>query len=271
MNAPTPAGKVPLSPVHAMLATVERRFDAEFVNRVANHPDVDRWVRGYLIGKLDFSAAAADPRNVFLTGEHGAMIFQRHQPGLYEAHTMVLPEGRGRWTLRFVRACLFWMFTRTDAMEIMTRVPRGNLASLALVRAIHGVYEFTNRRGWVIDGDPVPAEIYSMHVQSWIRDADGLRERGRWFHAKIETELARFGKAEINPPDDARDRNVGAVVEMIFGGQPHKGLIFYNRFAALNDLAPATLIGMKPLSIDAGFGTIIVRDNDFWLASCAAA
>jgi hypothetical protein len=63
---------------------------------------------------------------------------------------------------------------------IMTRVPKGNLGALALVRAIKGVYEFTNPRGWVMDGDPVPAEIYSMQAQNWIRDADGLRPPFSW-------------------------------------------------------------------------------------------
>ena len=157
-------------------------------------------------------------------------------------------------------------------MEIMTRVPKGNLGALALVRAIKGVYEFTNPRGWVMDGDPVPAEIYSMQVQNWIRDADGLRERGEWFHVKLQQELARFGKAEATyPPDSARDRQIGAACEMIMGGQPHKGVIFYNKFATLNDLPLASLIGLNPISIDVGFGVLIMRENDFWMASYATA
>ncbi len=157
-------------------------------------------------------------------------------------------------------------------MEIMTRVPKGNIPALALVRSINGVYEFTNRHGWVMDNDPVPAEIYSMHAQNWIRDADGLRERGEWFHAKIENELARFRPAEkVVPSDPMRDRHIGAACEMIFGGQPHKGIIFFNRFAAMNDVPCATLISLNPVSIDIGFGVLIMRDDDFWMASCEAA
>ena len=252
--------------------TVERQFDAHFVNRVANHPEVAPFVRGYLLGKMNFAEAVADQNNVFLVGEHGAMIFHRHQPGLYECHTMTLPQGRGHWTLRFVQSCLFWIFTHTEAVEIMTRVPKGNLPALALVRAIKGVYEFTNRRGWVMDNDPVPAEIYSMHVQNWIRDADGLRERGEWFHAKLKQELSKFGQvADQLAPDPQQDRHVGAACEMIFGGQPHKGVVFFNRFAAMNDLQPATLVSVNPTSVDIGLGVVIMRENDFWLASMSAA
>ncbi len=261
-----------ISATHEMLAKIERRFDAIFINRIANHPEVAPFVRGYLLGKMDFAEAVTDRNNMFLTSEHGAMIFNCLQPGLFEAHTMVLPQGRGLWTLRFVRACLFWMFTRTNAMEIMTRVPKGNVPAMALVRSIKGVYEFTNRRGWVMDNDPVPADIYSMHAQSWIRDAEGLRERGEWFHAKLTMELSRLGSvASAGQSVAMRDRHIGAACEMVFGGQPHKGIIFYNRFAAMNDLHPASLIGINPISIDLGFGVIVMRDNDFWLASCEAA
>ncbi len=263
--------RVALSPTHSMLAQIERKHDAIFVNAVANHPDVAPFVRGYLLGKMDFGEAVKDPNTVFLAGEHGVMIFHQHQPGLWECHTMVKPSGRGFWTLKFVRACLFWVFTKTNAIEIMTRVPKGNIPALALVRAIKGVYEFMNRRGWVMDNDLIPAEIYSMHVQNWIRDADGLRERGAWFHARLEKEMARFGSKPEHQSDPEQNRHVGAACEMIFGGQPHKGVVFYNRYAAMNDLTQASLIGVSPVSVDIGIGVLVMRDGDFWLAASMAA
>lgn len=250
-----------------MPAAIERRFDAAFINRVANDPSVDRWVRGYLTGEIDFSEAVADQRNILLVGEHGGMLFHAHQPGLFECHTLVLPSGRGRWTLGLVEACLHWVFTRTDAIEVMTRVPKGNVRARALVQAIHGVYEFTNKTGWVMDLDTVPADIFSMHVQAWIRDAPGLPERGAWFHAKLEKELARFGKG-FQRWDASGDRHIGAAIEMILGGQPHKGVIFFNRFAALGGYAPASVISTDPVSIDIQTGILIASADDFWLASC---
>ena len=60
-----------------MLGQIERRFDATFLNRVANHPEVAPTVRGWLLGKLDLTEAATDRRNVVLTGEHGVGVEKR--------------------------------------------------------------------------------------------------------------------------------------------------------------------------------------------------
>lgn len=258
-----------LSATHRMLAHIERQQDAHFVNRIANDSSVDRHIRGYIQGRIDLTELMAKPGTIVLAGEHGAMVFHPHQPGFYECHTAVLPPGRGRWTLDFVRACLFWIFSRTDAIEIVTKVPKGNLPARALVKAIGGVYEFTNPQGWVMDLDPVPADIYSMHVQSWIRDAEGLRERGGWFHAKLESEYARFGKTEKPHPDDpTHDRFVGAACEMILGGQPQKGVIFYNRWAVMAGYEPIQIVGFTPLTIDIRDAMLVVRADDFWMVSC---
>jgi hypothetical protein len=260
--------QAPLSPAHEMLAQVERQTHPHFINRVANHVSVDRFVRGYVRGRLDFTEAVANPANYILAGEHGAMLFHAHHPGIYECHTMTLPDGRGKWTLKFVRACLFWMFTRTDAIEICTKIPQGNVAARTLVKLVGGVYEFTVRDGWVMKLDPVPADIFSMHIQQWIRDADGLPERGVWFRQRLEQEFARFGvEAKTRKDDAAHDRQTGAACEMIFGGQPQKGVVFYNRLAVMAGYLPITINTIDPLTIDTRDAVILVRDGDFRVIS----
>lgn len=262
-----------LSPTHEMIGKIERSFDAHFLNRVANHPKVQRWIKGYEKVPLDLTAAVDDRNNIQLVGEHGVMVFHFLQPGLYECHTLVMPEGRGEWTLRFVNACLFIMFTQTDCMEIMTKVPKGNVRALALVKAIHGVYDFTSPQGWVMDNDPVPADIYTMHAQDWVRFADGLPERGAWFHSRLQEEFARFGKTEpVHPHDDWHDRHVGAAAEMILGGVPGKGLVFYNRFAkASGCYAPMEYVGQAQdgaLVLNIASALLCVRNKNFTVTSC---
>src|SRR5947209_10090690 len=129
--------------------SIERHFDAKRLNEIVNHPSVYPWVQGAVTGELDLSDPISDPRNVLLMGEHGGVVFGWHSPGIYEAHTQVLPEGRGAWSVAMVRAALEWMFTRTDAMEIWTRVPHGNLGARALAKAIGGKFEFRMEKGWV--------------------------------------------------------------------------------------------------------------------------
>lgn len=257
----------PLSALHAMLRNLERQTDAKRLNSIVNHPDIYRWVRGPAKGALDLSEAIANPNLVCLLGTHGGILFSQIQTGLWEAHTQILPAGRGSWGRLCVQACLHWLFTRADAMEVMTRCPKGNLAATAMARAIHGTYEFTSPHGW-IDGDkPLAADIYSLNVQTWMRTAPGLAERGQWFHKRLEAEMARHNVQELSHPDDpVHDRYVGAATEMFLGGQPDKAVILYNRWAAMAGYLPVTVTSRKPLEVDIGTATIAVRgEDDFWV------
>ena len=70
-------------------------FDAEIVNRFANHPDIRPALAGH--GKpLDLSAGVKPP-NVFLFGEHGGICWTWTAPETFEGHVMLTPAGRGKW------------------------------------------------------------------------------------------------------------------------------------------------------------------------------
>lgn len=253
--------------------TIKRHYTAQALNGVVNHPSVLPWVKGGYKGtKLDLTPLVENRDNVLLMGAHGGVFFVQHQPGLYEAHVSVIPEGRGKWTLDMVNETLRWMFTKTDAVEITTRVPKGNLGALALVRAIHGSLEFTLPKGWIFNDQFVPAGIYSLSVQDWQRTAPGLIERGEWFHHRLEAEQEKLGNFEPNHPDDPiHDRYVGAAVETILGGQPRKGVIFYSRWAAMAGYAPISIVTETPLVLDIGTALIAIRNNDFWVMGCRSA
>lgn len=248
---------------------IQREFSPRNINAILNHPSVYPWVNGAVSGDLDISPVLADPRHVALFGEHGGVIFIHHQGGLYEAHTQVLPEGRGKWTVDMVNEALAWMFTHTDAVEIMTRVPEGNRAAKGLAIAIHGKYEFTNPRGWIKDGKSIPAEIYALRIQDWMRFAPSLPAHGRWFHERLTAEYARLGrKDDIHPDDETHDRYVGASVAMILGGQPHKAVIFYNRWAIMADYVPIRLLDTNPIAIDIADAIVVWRHNNLEVVSC---
>lgn len=252
---------------------IERAVSAYRLNEIVNDPSIYPWVCGSLLGHpLDLSDVVADRGNVALVGEHGAVIFARHQPGFYEAHTQVLPSGRGQWTLAMVNEALRWMFCRTDAVEIVTRVPRGNYAARALARAISGVYEFTAHRGWVFENNIIPADIFALRIQDWIKTAPALSARGHWFHERLQEEYEALGVAdELHDDDEAHDRHVGAAVEMMFGNQPHKAVVFYNRWAVMAGYAPVEIITETPLTIDIRDAVLAVRNNNFWVMTCRLA
>lgn len=266
-SAPPQAVAVsPLSPLHEALAGVERHQHARRLNEIANHPSVYPWLRGWLTDKVDLSAAAANPDNVCLVGMHGAICFAMLQPGLYDVHSMCLPAGRGRWMLGFARACLHVMFVSTPAVELLTRVPDGNLPARALCRRTGWTLEFHNPRGWIRGLDPIGADIFGLRIQDWMREADGLVQRGHDFHVKLSAEFARHYKSEATHPDDENhDRAVGMAFEMCLAKQAAKAQIFYSRWASMSDYLPFVVINLDPLTIDIQSAILIIKpDGDFW-------
>ena len=249
---------------------VIRSFDTIKANTLANHSAIRPFVGPPSETPLDVSLIVKNPDNYFLLGEFGGVIFVHLQTGIYHAHTNITPEGRGPWGLSMVQESLKWMFCHTGAVEIMTHVPKGNYAARALAKAIGGVYEFTNRSIWIDNGQPISADIFRLTIQDWAMRAPGLAERGQWFHTRLESEFAKLGIAEeAHDDDETHDRYVGMACEMILGGQPQKGVIMYNRWAAMADYQQVMLLSQNPLAIDIRNSIVRVTPDgkDFYVLS----
>lgn len=211
---------------------IRRETNAEAVNSVLNHPQVRPWVANG-DEPLDVSAQIADERNHFLFGEHGGVGFLQVIPGVYEAHTQVLPSGRGEWTRALTEACVRHMFTRTDAYEIITRVPAGHYAAKAAAEAQGMRLEFTRPNGVMFRNRIVDCHILSFRVQDWVARTPALAETGQWLHERMESEALRLGiPIETHEPDENHNQYAGAAVEMMFGGQYGKGVGIYNRWVS---------------------------------------
>lgn len=251
---------------------IERIFDGEKINRVVNDPSVYPWVKGICEGPLDLGPLLKDPRHVCLMNAHGGCLFTQESAGIYQVHTQFLPEGRGAKAIEAVHEALHWMFTRTDAVEIWTRCPKGNLGARALARAIGGRQEMVVKQGWVHDGNLIPAAIFSLTIQEWMKTAPGLVEVGQWFHERLEEEWKVIGFVEpSHENDETHNRFVGACVEMIRNGQPHKGAIFYNRVAAMEGKLPIRVVGVDPVVIDIGHVCLEVHGKNFFAISSPSA
>lgn len=247
--------------------TIGREFSAERINRVVNHPDVRPWVGG--AGELNLSSLVADPRNVLLMGQGGGVLFQWLEPGLYEAHTQFDPEHRGKEAVQNVRDALRWMFTRTDAVEIVTKVPLHNVSALGLVRAIHGRRIFERENVWPTESGSQTVAFYSLPIMDWAGSAPDIGKSGHWFHEKLEAaKAATEGALPPHADDEAHDQYVGATVEMIVAGQVGKGLAFYGRWARFAGYGPIAQIAANPVVLDIGDAILAVRDADFDVLLC---
>lgn len=248
--------------------SVCREYAAERINAVVNDPGVRPWV-GAGSHRLDLTPVIANPANVLMMGQGGGLVFTQSEPGVYEVHTQFVPEARGAAALQAVHDALRWMFTRTDAVEIVTKVPDGNKAALGLVRSIRGEHLFSRPNVWPTDSGPVGVGYYSKTIMQWASHADGLAETGDWFHEKLEAaKTAQGASAPIHDDDDAHDRYVGAAAEMIMAGQIVKGVNFYNHWARFAGYGLISIIGQNPILLDIGDAVLAVRDDDFEVILC---
>ena len=224
-----------------------RATDASFLNEVCNDPTVRPFLHGR--GSIDLTAEIANADNVALQGEHGGMLMVQVVKGIFELHTNVLPDGRGPWALEMAHACMDWLFSRTNAIEVYTRVPAGNTAARALTMACGAKLEQKITQD--LGGGPMPVEIYSGRLQDWIRVAPGLIERGQSFHNTLHNKYAEMRlDVKHHAEDPWHDRHVGAAVGMFAGGQPIKGLLTFNRWCAMAIAPRMTLISLNPLVVD---------------------
>jgi len=245
---------------------VRRTLNPTFLNTVANHPQVRPMVGGE--GPLDLSALIADPANIALEAEHGGWVLARHEPGIYELHTLFTPAGRGRACRQAARAMLAYVFTATDAREIVTRVPAHNRGA-AFAAALFGFEERFSRENAfrTSAGETVSVSYQALSLDRWIAGSPDVLGQGHWFHAKLEG--AKAGSALPTHADDpAHDRAVGAAILMIRAGNPRKGVWAYNRWARLAGYAPIALITENPLVIDVRDAVIEVRDGAMEVLLC---
>lgn len=249
--------------------SVCREFSAENINRVINHPAVRPWVGAPAGQYVDVSPLVANLSNFLLMGQGGGVLFQCIEPGLYEAHTQFLPEFRGKGAVAVVNDALRYMFTRTDAVEIVTKVPAGNVGALGLVRAIHGQKLFDREKAWLTADGLVDVSYYSLTIMAWVGKAEGLAQSGEWFHGKLEAAKSETaGAAPLHEDDATHDQYVGATVEMIAAGQVNKGVAFYSRWAKISGYGPIAVIATNPVVIDIGDAILAVRDDDFDILLC---
>lgn len=255
------------------IATVKirREYDAVRLNKVLNHPDVRPWVADAGEGTLDVSLQVANRGNILLMGQHGGCLLFRVMPGMYEVHTQVLPNARGAWALAMVRAGAHWMFTHTDAFEIVTRVPRPHRAAKGLTIAAGMRLEFTREGECRFRGEIVPVDLYSFRIQDWVTKASGLEQVGRWFHERMHAEAARLNITTPPHGDDPNHfRYVGAAYEMVRHGQVAKAINFYNRWAVMARHAPVELLCASPVAIrfDIGILKLVNGGKDIEIIPC---
>jgi GNAT superfamily N-acetyltransferase len=76
---------------------LELSHDVARINKIVNDPAVRPAIGMVDLGDLDMAPLVEKPEHWFLMGEHGGFALTWSAPCVYEWHSFVLPEGRGKW------------------------------------------------------------------------------------------------------------------------------------------------------------------------------
>lgn len=230
---------------------ITRTMDATFLNEVANHPEV----RPFLGGRddagelihLDLTEKVRNPANIALLAPDGGWLLQAMLPGVYELHTLFLPSGRGRSYFARAKEALRYVFTRTDALEILTKVPDDN-AGARMAAALVGFRERFRREGVWETGCGV--SFQALTLDDWLARDPVIRQAGHEFHETLEAAKRAAGsELPTHPDDEAHDRVVGACYLMAQAGFVAKAVGIYGRWAAFAGYAPIEALAPNVLDV----------------------
>lgn len=256
----------PVTELHAPIE-LRRSFDAADINPILNDPAVFPAIAIPGIEKFDVSNLLADPGNVLLTVTGGSVLFCQQEPGIYEVHTNFLPAHRGRHAIRASLAAYRWMFTHTDCMVLLTRVPAPNLAARKFCKIVGATLEFVRQSAWPTPTGNVALHFFALRYDDWVRKTPDLIVSGQQFHAQLEQERVRHNHPiPIHVDEECHNLHVGACAEMIYGGQPEKAVVLYNRwarFVGFNCYKPIALVARSPLVIDITQALLQILDGTF--------
>jgi hypothetical protein len=223
---------------------IERTTDANAVNAIINHPSVREWVSSSGDGFLDVSPQIAEPSTLALRGEHGVVMAYKYDAGIYEAHIAVLPSGRGEWSRQFARNCAKVMFLQTDCIEVLARMPKPHFSVKRLAEEVGFRWQFDTPQTQLFRGRRVAMQIYALSLQDWARLDPDVEAVGEDFYRWL---AAQMGVGRVVDP--GLYRNTGVALSMIAGGMTSKGIVWFNRAAAVSRRSMINVVNAEPLQI----------------------
>lgn len=259
-----------------MSPRIRRTFDPADINPIVNHESVFPLIA--LPGQInaDFTDFLADPRNVALITEGGAILFCPDPDwgsGIYEVHTNFIDGFRGYYAIVAMLEAYRWMFTRTECLELQTKVPAFNRAADLVARRIKWRLESERKACWPHGESLCDLRFYRMTWRDWLAHHGApLMAVGRAFHERLEAEYARHNfPHDPHPHDDEHDRQVGFAAESVHGGQPEKAVIIYNRWARFAGYGELSLRSRSPVLIDIGNALLEFHADSFKVVTCRRA
>lgn len=201
---------------------IRRTLDGRFLTRVANHPSVRPHLRGE--GPLNLVETVSNVANVALETDGGGWLLIATGPGVYDVHSLFLPEARGGHVRAALRHALCYMFTQTDCTRLTTLLPAENPAARALGR-MAGFRPWFQRAG---------DQFSRIELDDWIQASPDCEQAAQ--RVAVAMDMA----------DPAGLRALGAAVMMWTAGNPIKATHTFNAWATAAGNAPMRLLTLTP-------------------------
>ena len=242
---------------------LRRSADAAEFNAILNHPDILPMVSVPGQESLDAAPLVSDPKNYLLMidswtrpesmiggNEHidpiGAILFAQHDPGIFEVHTHFLKYWRGQFAVDASLAAYRWMFTHTDAMTLLARAPDCWPGVGRFCESVGATFVFARPDCWPGPDGPLSCDFYALRYDDWVMQN----------YAALADSASGFPLASI-------ENYVGVFVETLYGGQPDKAVILYNRFARFGGFPGIALLARDPVIIDTGTAVLQIGEGTF--------
>ena len=187
----------------------------EFFEYIANHPRVHPRIAQHGHGPVVYGSIWQ--HCIGFEFDDGGWLLRRLGPHLFEVHTLFLPKARN--TREKAAEALRFMFTHTDAEELVTQVPDDLPHALALAKAMGLVERFHRDGVWERESGPIGLHYLSLPIQDWILSAE-------------------FPNEDADP---IRKQFFGFAMQCTAAGMREKGIYIYNRWAAWTWQTPLKL------------------------------
>lgn len=243
---------------------MRRTMDATALNAIANHPDVRLWLGGD--GPVDFGPQMRDASNIAVVGDVGGFLAVWLSEGRYEIHSVFLPN-HGTAAVTLMREGLDYLFSVTEAIELVTRVPVTNAAAAGLARLGGFQVRYRTQMPWS-GGTVIDADVCALSVERW-----ASQSRAAWVAGMAAHDAFAAARPDLvhQDDDDTHLQMAGAAWLLVRGGQVLKAAQVYGEYAAMSGHPPFRVLRTTPPILDLGSDLVVeVRANDFEVLTCQA-
>lgn len=226
-----------------------------FLEGIANDPRVFPAVSVPGMARIDFGPAWH--QCIGFEFDTGGWVLHRHEWGVYECHTLFLPKSRQ--VREKAREVILFLFTCTDAVEIVTKVPADLPHAAALAKAVGFRWLYRREGAWPRESGAVAVDYFRLSLEDWVVGNAVLEGLGTWFHDQL-------GAAHVNhAPDRVHDAYAGFAVVCGRQGRTAKGAAIYNRWARFNGFVPIRVVDgavqFDGLTVRAGDQGLEISEN----------